>query len=121
MNNLAYVRLDYCMYGSLYRETARIWTHAVWEPKMCDRSHVVDYKHAKTAQRGGRGTWNSHDTFDRGQLHAPSNALCDEIVEVCRQTVSVNQCDFTSETNYLRPLEVVTKYLHSIWNPGRIL
>ena len=68
----------------------------------------------KTAQRGGRGTWNSHDTFDRDPLHALPNALCDEIVEVCRQTVSVNQCDFTSETNYSIPLEVVTNHSHFI-------
>ena len=99
MNDLPYVRLDYCMYGSLYRKRTRIWTNAVWQPKLCDRRHLVDNKHLKTAQRGGRGTWNSHDTFDRDQLHALPKALCDEIVEVCRQTVSVNQCDFASETN----------------------
>ena len=72
----------------------------MWQPKLCDRSQLVVNKHVKTAQRGGRGTWNSHDTFDRGQLHALPKALCDEIVEVCRQTVPVNQCDFTPETNH---------------------
>ena len=83
INHLPYVRLDYCMYGSLYRKRTRIWTNAVWKPKLCDRSRLVDNKHLKTAQRGGRGTWNSHDTFDRDQLHALPNALCDEIVEIC--------------------------------------
>ena len=47
MNDRPYVRLDYCMYGALYRKRTRIWTNAMWQPKLCDRSHLVDNKHVK--------------------------------------------------------------------------
>ena len=50
MFGLPYVRVDYCMYGAKYRKRTRIWTNAAWVPKLCDRSHLVDGKHTRTAQ-----------------------------------------------------------------------
>ena len=83
VQGLPFVRVDYCMYGADYRKRTRIWTNANWVPKLCDRSHLVDNKHTKTAQRGGRGTWNADDSFNRDQLHALPPALCEEIYKVC--------------------------------------
>ena len=79
VDGLPFVRVDYCMYGAPYRKRTRIWTNVCWTPKLCDRSHLIDNKHAKTAQRGGRGVWNSDDVFKRDQLHALPAALCKEI------------------------------------------
>ena len=79
VHGLPSVRVDYCMYGAPYRKRTRIWTNVGWVPKLCDRSHLIDNKHAKTAQRGGRGVWNSNDVFKRDQLHALPTALCKEI------------------------------------------
>ena len=80
VDGLPFVRVDYCMYGAPYRKRTRIWTNADWAPKLCDRSHLIDNKHAKTAQRGGRGVWNNNDdVFKRDQLHALPAALCEEI------------------------------------------
>ena len=51
--DLPFVRLEYCMYGAPYRKRTRIWTNLTdWQPKMCDRSHLVDNKHIRTAQHG---------------------------------------------------------------------
>ena len=79
VDGLPFVRVDYCMYGAPYRKRTRIWTNADWTPKLCDRSHLIDNKHAKTAQRGGRGVWNNDDAFKRDELHALPAALCEEI------------------------------------------
>ena len=80
VDGLPFVRVDYCMYGAPYRKRTRIWTNADWTPKLCDRSHLIDNKHAKTAQRGGRGVWNNNgDVFKRDELHALPVALCEEI------------------------------------------
>ena len=80
VDGLPFVRVDYCMYGAPYRKRTRIWTNADWVPKLCDRSHLIDNKHAKTAQRGGRGVWNNNgDVFKRDELHALPAALCEEI------------------------------------------
>ena len=81
--DLPYVRVDYCMYGAPYRKRTRIWTNADWQPKLCDRRHLVDNKHIKTAQRGGRNNWSSDDRFSVDELHRLPQALCDEIFEVC--------------------------------------
>ena len=82
VEGLPFVRVDYCMYGTMYRKRTRIWTNAVWTPKMCDRSHLIDNKHAKTAQRGGRGGWDREDRFSRDELHALPADLCDEIYAI---------------------------------------
>ena len=80
VEGLPYVRVDYCMYGAPYRKRTRIWTNANWTPKLCDRAHLVNNKHAKPAQRGGRGVWNNDgDAFKRDELHALPTQLCEGI------------------------------------------
>ena len=79
MKDIPFVRVDYCMYGALYRKRTRIWTNADWTPKLCDRSHLMGNRHPKTAQRGGRGTWNVHDKCDLDELHALPAKLCEDI------------------------------------------
>ena len=81
---LPFVRLDYCMYGAPYRKRTRIWTNAVWTPKLCDRSHLVDGRHTMTAQRGPCNRMNTADRFTRDELHRLPAALCREIFEVCQ-------------------------------------
>lgn len=72
---LPFVRVDYCAYGAPYRKRTRIWTNAGgWTPRLCDRSHLVDGRHRKTAQRG-------ECTLD--ELHALPAELCGEILAVC--------------------------------------
>ena len=83
MKDIPFVRVDYCMYGALYRKRTRIWTNADWTPKLCDRSHLVGNRHPKTAQRGGRGTWNVHDKCDLDELHALPAKLCEDIFAHC--------------------------------------
>ena len=81
--DLPFVRLDYCMYGAPYRKRTRIWTNLTdWQPKMCDRIHLVDNKHVRTAQRGGRDAWSGSDRFTLDELHRLPEALCDEIYAV---------------------------------------
>ena len=81
VRGLPFVIVDYCAYGACYRKRTRIWTFADWRPKLCDRSHLVDGKHIKTAQRGGRkGCCDDRFTVD--ELHRLPAALCDEIFEV---------------------------------------
>ena len=85
MQGLPYVRVDYCMYGAPYRKRTRIWTNAThWCPKLCDRSHLVDGKHLKTAQRGGREAWKGDDCFTLDELHRLPAALCEEIYSASR-------------------------------------
>ena len=84
VEGLPYVRVDYCMCGALYRKRPRIWTNANWTPQLCDRAHVADNKHAKTAQRGGRGVWNDGDAFERDELHALPTKLGEDIYNVAR-------------------------------------
>ena len=62
----------------------RIWTNADRAPNLCERAHLVDNKHAKTAQRGGRGVWNGGDAFERDELYALPVARCDDIYTVAR-------------------------------------
>ena len=81
---LPYVRVDYCMYGAPYRKRTRIWTNADWKPKLCDRSHLVDGRHEKTAQRGPCNRTDKADRFTRDELHRLPVALCREIFEVCQ-------------------------------------
>ena len=83
MKDIPFVRVDYCMYGALYRKRTRIWTNADWTPKLCDKNHLVGNRHPKTAQRGGRGTWNVHDKCDLDELHALPAKLCEDIFTHC--------------------------------------
>ena len=82
VQGLPFAIVDYCMYGASYRKRTRIWTNANWRPMMCDRSHLVDGRHTKTAQRGGRGGWSGDDRFTLDELHRLPAALCDEIFEI---------------------------------------
>ena len=83
MIGLPYVRVDYCMYGAPYMKRTRVCTNVQnWTPKLCDRSHLVDGKHTRTTQRGGRGKWSSEDRFTRDELHRLPWALCDEVCVV---------------------------------------
>ena len=81
---LPYVRVDYCMYGAPYRKRTRIWTNVEWTPKLCDRSHLINNRHAMTAQRGGQGVWNTCDRCTRDQLHRLPAKLCQDMFEVCQ-------------------------------------
>ena len=85
---LPYVRVDYCAYGAPYRKRTRIWTNATgWTPRLCDRSHLVNGRHLKTAQRGGgklaEGGRRADDRCTLDELHALPRGLCDEILAVC--------------------------------------
>ena len=83
---LPFVRVDYCMYsGCPYRKRTRIWTNAQWTPKLCDRSHLVDGKHAMTAQRGPCKGHGAHDKCTLDQLHRLPAELCREIHNVALQ------------------------------------
>ena len=82
VEGLPYIRVDYCMYGAPYRKRTRLWTNCIdWTPKMCDRSHCINGRHAASAQRGySKGDRRFGDqTFTRDQLHRLPRALCDEI------------------------------------------
>ena len=103
MQGLPFVRVGYCMYGALYRKRTRIWTNATWAPQTCDRSHLVGRRHPKTAQRGGRGTWDPHDSCERDELHALPARLCKEIFNVCHspQHIVGPSSESESETLYV--------------------
>ena len=78
---LPFVRVDYCMYGCEHRKRTRIWTNASWAPLLCDRSHLVNGRRAKTAQRApGRGCCG--DRFSRDELRRLPAALRAEIFAV---------------------------------------
>ena len=80
---LPYVRVDYCMYsGCPYRKRTRIWTNAQWTPRLCDRLHLIDGKHAMTAQRGPCKGHGSGDKCSLDQLHRIPGELCNEIYNV---------------------------------------
>ena len=81
VRDLAYVKVDYCMYARPYRKRTRLWTNCCWTPKLCDRSHLVNNRHECSAQRGSSCKYNS--TFTRDQLHRLPTALCQEIYKVC--------------------------------------
>ena len=87
MQDLPYCRVDYCMYGAPYRKRTRIWTNGEWTPKLCDRSHLIDGKHAMTAQRGPCKGHGSGDKCSLDQLHRLPAALCEEIYNVALQRV----------------------------------
>ena len=89
VEGLPYVRVDYCMYGCMYRKRTRLWTNvADWTPKMCDRSHLVDGKHVATAQQRCRKNDGRIDRkFTRDELHRLPRRLCDEIFVVCAARV----------------------------------
>ena len=79
---LPFVRVDYCMYGAPYRKRTRIWTNAAhWTPKLCDRSHIIDGKHAMTAQRGTCKNRGISDRCTLDQLHRLPTELCWEIFQ----------------------------------------
>lgn len=40
---------DYCMFNFDYRKRTAIWSNLVLESKMCDKSHLVNNRHLKTA------------------------------------------------------------------------
>ena len=85
---LPYVRVDYCMYsGCPYRKRTRIWTNAQWTPRLCDRSHLMDGRHAMTAQRGPCKGHGSGDKCSLDQLHRIPAELCEEIYNVALQQV----------------------------------
>ena len=84
---LPYVRVDYCMYGAFYRKRTRIWTNAQWTPKLCDRSHLINGRHAMTAQRRPCKGYGSNDICSLDQLHRIPAELCEEIYNVARQRV----------------------------------
>ena len=88
MQALSYVRVDYCCYQdpALYRKRTAIWTNAVnWQPMLCDRSHLIDGKHAATAQRGPR-KGGGDQRFSRDELHRLPRRLCQEILDVCQSS-----------------------------------
>ena len=92
---LPYVRVDYCMYsGCPYRKRTRIWTNAQWTPRLCDRSHLMDGRHAMTAQRGPCKGHGSGDKCSLDQLHRIPAELCNEIYNVvvchCVQQLEYN-------------------------------
>ena len=84
---LPFVKLDYCMYGAEYRKRTRIWTNAQWTPKLCDRSHLINGRHAMTAQRRPCKGYGSNDRCSLDQLHRTPAKLCEEIYNVARQRV----------------------------------
>ena len=57
-----------------------------WTPKMCDRSHCINGRHAATAQRGcKKGDRRSGDqTFTRDELHRLPKELCEELFSVAQ-------------------------------------
>ena len=82
VEGLPFVRVDYCMYGCLYRKRTRIWTNADWQPRLCGRTHIANGRHTKTVQRGPNKTC-SNDKFSRDELHRLPSALCEDIFQVC--------------------------------------
>ena len=105
MQNLPYVRVDYCMYRintdtdalCPYRKRTRIWTNAQWTPKMCDRSHLINGRHAMTAQRGPCKHRGISDRFALDELHRLPAQLCGEIYNVALQRLGVMQDSETHE------------------------
>ena len=81
VRDLAFVRVDYCMYGRPYRKRTRLWTNLCWTPKLCDRSHLVNNRHLCSAQRGSSCKYNS--TFTRDELHRLPADLCQEVYDIC--------------------------------------
>jgi hypothetical protein len=41
--------VDYCMFGYDYRKRTAVWSNLVLESKMCDKSHLVNNRHLRTA------------------------------------------------------------------------
>ena len=41
--------VDYCMFGYNYRKRTAVWSNLVLESKMCDKSHLVNGRHLRTA------------------------------------------------------------------------
>ena len=41
--------VDYCMFGYDYRKRTAIWSNVNVESKMCDKSHLVNNRHLRTA------------------------------------------------------------------------
>ena len=76
---LPFVLVDYCMYGAPYRKRTRIWTNARWTPLMCDRSHCINGRHLKTAQRRPCKGYGDHDKCTLDELHALPTRLSAEI------------------------------------------
>ena len=90
VDGLRYVIVDFCMYGALYRKRTRLWTNCTeWAPKLCDRSHLVDSKHAATAQKGNDRCNKNDIQFTTDQLHRLPRKLCDEVFSVCELATSL--------------------------------
>ena len=81
---LPFVKVDYCMYGAEYRKRTRIWTNAQWTPMLCDRSHLINGRHAMTAQRGPCKNHGPGDKCALDQLHRLPTELCREIYNVAQ-------------------------------------
>ena len=90
VEGLPWARVDYCMYGALYRKRARLWTNCTdWTPRMCAKSHFINGKHVAQAQNGYKKDARAgRQGFTRDQLHRLPRALCDEIFYVCARTVA---------------------------------
>ena len=85
MAGLPFVLVDYCMYGCPDRKRTRIWTNVQWRPKLCDRSHCTNGRHAMTAQRGPSKRYGPGDKRTLDQLRRPPAELCREIYNVVLQ------------------------------------
>ena len=81
---LPFVRVDYCMYGAPYRKRTRIWTNVQWTPQLCDKSHLINGRHARVAQRGPvPDPSRRHLGCTLDELHALPQRLCAEICALC--------------------------------------
>ena len=79
VEGLPWVRVDYCMYGALYRKRTRIWTNCTsWKPKLCDRSHVINGKHASMAQHAPSKGYKT--SFSKDALHRLPKELCNDFL-----------------------------------------
>ncbi len=80
--------VTYCRYGMQYKKSTAIWTNLEWTPrplrtKAHPCAHVVNGRHAFTAQRGPcRRSWGETrktDVFSRDQLYRIPAELCMEL------------------------------------------
>ena len=84
VEGLPWTRVDYCMYQNpaMYRKRTRIWTNCkTWQPKLCDRSHVINGKHMCQAQHSPPQCYKT--SFSKDDLHRLPKALCQEMFNVC--------------------------------------
>ena len=94
VQNLPYLVLDYCMYGTPYRKRTRIWGNSAFVPKplcclTCEaRKH--GNRHWFVAQRGGKRFKDGSLSpgFKTDTLHALPTRLCNAIFDTCSGAVS---------------------------------